>query len=154
MAAHAGLPASPLLWAPGDPALQMPDLGLAERLKQSWVQRSTYQAVGKGVSSPSPATAPWPPCAPFDLRTRSREREGKEALAAPPWVGCREQPTSPIHTWGCLLPFVHEIESKHCNTIHKLPQNAQNKQKLRSLFLQLLILFHVFVSTLLQNPWK
>lgn len=55
----------PLLGAPGDLSLQLPYLGLAERLKQSWIRRSAYQAVGKGVASPSPSTAPQHPCAPF-----------------------------------------------------------------------------------------
>lgn len=77
-AAKAGRP--PVALGRWHPALRLPDVGLAERLKQSWVHRPTYQAVGKGLSSPSLGTAPGPPRAPFGLCTGHGEPEGKGSV--------------------------------------------------------------------------
>lgn len=125
---------SPLPWAPGDPALRLPDLGLAERLKQSWVHRSTYQAVGKGVSSPSPRTAPQPPCAPFDLCTRSREREGKDSVGH--WRhhlgwGAGNSPPPPYTPGAASSPSymkpskTTDTQSTKCHKMHRINKNCR-----------------------------
>jgi len=102
---HTGLPAGlcSRLLGPCAPAAKSGPGWKAEARRGSQI----YQAVGKGVSSLTPRKASRPPCAPFDLCTRKREREGKDSGRH-----SRHHPgyCSPAHTWGCLFPFVHEIQ--------------------------------------------
>lgn len=133
--------------APGslDPALQLSDLGLAGRLMQSWVHKSTHQLQGKGFPPLLPVHRFGLPMFPLTCPPEAGSKREKTMSGTCDYLG-----------WGMgdgpPTPYTPEAASsssymKYSKTTATPSTEGHKMHPVTENFLQVLIAVHVFMLT-------